>query len=502
MIELAAPAFLLAGALGALVPVALHLIRRRPRSQAALPTQRFLSPDPRARLRVGRPTDLLLLALRILLPLLAGAALARPVWHPSGRGVGEVVMLDRAAAPPEAWRFAVSEARRRVLRADGTAAGALVLFDTTAEVVDRRRVNPALFDSLAAAPPTARESRYAAALSALPAAVRGLRGADSVRVTLVTRPTWRGWSDGLGPLRRTLWPGALTLVALPDAPPASAERTASSEDAPRRVVYLTASPDSLAAYPVAAMQALGWTVTRAASSADVDALTAPPARPNLPPRTTAIAAEPDSIDRATTILAAAPVTTEAAEAIARRAQQGATVLVTAPAAPLLARLLPETRTSAGARTGGGAGGTIWFASGERISGADAISTAPSATGAAVLATWDDGSAAAVARGAGRGCVVFLSADVERGEMRLDPAYPRLFQRLADGCGAGGADAAPDAPLDAGARALLRGSGAPVLAASRVAGTGGGVPLGRRLMAAALAVALVETFFAYARRKPA
>jgi hypothetical protein len=56
----------------------------------------------------------------------------------------------------------------------------------------------------------------------------------------------------------------------------------------------------------------------------------------------------------------------------------------------------------------------------------------------------------------------------------------------------------DAPLDAGARAVLRGSGPRVVAAGAVPGSGGGVALGRWVMAAALLVALAETFFAYRR----
>jgi hypothetical protein len=43
MLTLGAPLFLLAGALAALVPLALHLIRRRPPSRSPLPTARFLS---------------------------------------------------------------------------------------------------------------------------------------------------------------------------------------------------------------------------------------------------------------------------------------------------------------------------------------------------------------------------------------------------------------------------------------------------------------------------
>ncbi|HEX6910077.1 MAG TPA: BatA domain-containing protein, partial [Longimicrobium sp.] len=69
MLTLALPGFLLAGTLAMLLPLALHLIRRRPPVRAPLPTARFLVEDPRNAVRVSRPTDLRLLALRMLLLL-------------------------------------------------------------------------------------------------------------------------------------------------------------------------------------------------------------------------------------------------------------------------------------------------------------------------------------------------------------------------------------------------------------------------------------------------
>ena len=98
MLEFARPAFLVAGALAALVPPVLHLIARRPPERAPLPTARFLRPDARTRVRVQRrPTDLLLLLLRSAFLLLLGAALAGPSWVPARAGTLEVVLLDRGA---------------------------------------------------------------------------------------------------------------------------------------------------------------------------------------------------------------------------------------------------------------------------------------------------------------------------------------------------------------------------------------------------------------------
>ena len=119
MLTLAVPAFLVAGALAMLVPLALHLIRRRPPMRAPLPTARFLAEDPRNAVRVSRPTDLPLLALRMFLLLLLGLALARPAWLPAPEGTSTVVLLDHGAAMRNAgWNAAVSEARRTLLDAE------------------------------------------------------------------------------------------------------------------------------------------------------------------------------------------------------------------------------------------------------------------------------------------------------------------------------------------------------------------------------------------------
>ena len=71
------PAFIFAGIALAALPVVLHLRARRPPERAPLPTVRFLSPDARTLLRLQRrPTDRLLMTLRIGLALALGAAFA------------------------------------------------------------------------------------------------------------------------------------------------------------------------------------------------------------------------------------------------------------------------------------------------------------------------------------------------------------------------------------------------------------------------------------------
>lgn len=466
MLTFAAPWLLLGGALAALVPLALHLIRRRPPVRAPLPTARFLSPDPRTSVRVARPADPLLLALRMLLLVLAGAALSRPAWHPARRGTADVVLLDRGlAAAGLPWRNAVAAARARLIGADGGARGALVLFGDTADVVAGRRLSPTLFDSLASRAAASPASSYSAALGAIPAAVRALPQADSVRVTLVAAPRWSAWDDGLVPLRRAVFPGAFELVDVPLPPVADGPLDSLGMTA----LYLARDP-ARATYARTALEAAGWTVRVVAPTTDAPLM------------------------GATLIVAAQPVPSALAPALRARAADGATVLVAAPAADSLRPLLGWP----GAMRPDNAAGALRFADGTRLAGAPSRLlgwTMPSVP----LATWDDGQPAAAARREGRGCVVFVGTDVETGEMTLDGAYPRALSRLARGC-EGGRAADDAAPLDAGARAVLRGRGARVVAAGAVLGAREGVPLGRWIMAAALLVALGETILAYGRRK--
>jgi hypothetical protein len=469
-----APAFLLAGGLAALVPLALHLIRRRPPSRAPLPTARFLSPDPRNAVRVARPTDLLLLALRMLLLVLAAAAFARPVWRPAARGTAFVVLLDRGAAMAggDAWPRAVAAARQRLLGPRGQALGTLVLFDSAAAIIPPSHVTPALFDSLVAARPSGSPSRIAVALRALPAAVGGVREADSMRVALVSRPRWNGWSDGMGPLRRAVWPGAIESIDLPDLDSGDSGSVADHVRA-KEAIWVADALDR-PSYAKPALEATGWRVRLATASAEA------------------------AFDNTRLIVVAAAVPSSAEAGVRRAAEAGATVLVTAPAAASLRGFIPWV----GAMRADSAGGGMWLASGPHGSGAATRVSGDAAPGAAVVASWDDGRPAAAARRLGRGCVVFAATDLERGEMTLDAAYPRLLDGLARGCeaGDGGSSIDRNAPLDAGARAVLRGTGARAVAARTVPGWGGGVPLERWAMAAALLAALAETFFAYARRR--
>ncbi len=457
MLTLGAPLFLLAGALAALIPLALHLIRRRPPSRLPLPTARFLAEDARSSIRVSHPTDRMLLAMRMLLLLLAGAALAMPRWIPAPRGTREVVLLDRSAAMKEAWSRGVAAARRTLLAPDGSARGELVLFDTSAVRVPSPRITASLFDSLAAAGPGAQAVSYPAALRSIGPVTRDLRGADSVRVTLLSALRWGGWRPGTAALRQAVWPGAINLPEILPLP----FSTMSGDSGTRTEAHVLATGTG-GRFVMPALAALGWAV----STGDL-------------PATVRV------------ILAIGP-TGEAAY-LRQRAEAGATVVVDAAGAgAAMSEWLPVRGSLSRLRNDAG---DLWLAPDLRLPGASDRTDVLAKRGARVVGAWHDGRAAVVAARLGRGCVVYVGTRLEDGDFPLSAAFPRALERVARACEPASTTDAM-LPLDAGARAILAGRGAAVVAAS---GGTGGVSFGRWLMGCALLVALAETFLAYRRR---
>ena len=466
MLTLGAPLFLLAGALAALVPLALHLIRRRPPTRSPLPTARFLSEDARSSIRVSRPTDRLLMALRMLPLLLAGAALARPSWAPAPRGTRELVLLDRGVGmrDSDAWRRAVEEARRTLLARDGSARGDLVLFDTAAVHLPQRRLAAETFDSLAAAEPSAHPASYAAALRAIHPAARGLRGADSVRVTMLSVLRWGGWGPGMAALREAAWRGA---IRLPDVASPSPPNGAATPAAAARPTAVVIASGGAGRFVVPALEATGRTARA------VDRLSAMPSDARL-------------------VVALSPVNLSAL------AEAGATVVVDATGAgSSMPNWLPVQGSPNRPRSDAG---DLWFGPDLRLPGAGVRADIRVKRGAQLLAAWDDGRPAVVAARLGKGCVVFAGTRLEDGGLPLSPAFPRALERMARACDR---ERAGDAtmPLDAGARAILAGRG-PAEVDAAAGGGAGSVALGRWLLAGALLVALAETFLAYGRRRAA
>jgi hypothetical protein len=186
----------------ALGVVALHLLSTQRPPARPLPTARFVpSSDLRAVSRTSRPTDLLLLALRVLAVLLIAAAFAQPIPDAPGPSLRRVVALEwtTAIADVEAAR-----ARAQALLGEGDA---LVVFDTAARVVPATEL-------ATLAPPTVR----GVALSPMLVAVRDAattiaRGADSLAVTVFSGFPAEAWDDATSVLRAE-WPGRVDIERL------------------------------------------------------------------------------------------------------------------------------------------------------------------------------------------------------------------------------------------------------------------------------------------------
>jgi hypothetical protein len=476
VLTFAAPAFLLAGALGVLVPLALHLIRRRPPGRVPLPTARFLAEDPRNAVRLSRPTDLPLLVLRMLLLLLVGAAFSRPAWIPAPEGTSTVVLLDRGGGvDADGWRGGLSAARQALLGPEGEARGELLLFDSAAVHVPRARVRPALFDSLLAAGPGRAPSDYAAALRAIPSATRALRGADSVTVRMISPLSRAGWSPGLATLRESAWPGSIQLTRLPMA----RDTAAVDPPAPSRRAYVVAGEGGR--FVSAALGALGYPVQV------------------IPP--TGLDASTDTVSPGSGayFVLTQPDRPTAMELVSR-ARRGTTLIVASTAvvgSGAWSSMMPwdgpfTVRPNS-------AGGTMWLGADLRIGGAAGRVEGRTAEGARTVAAWDDGRPAATALRTRAGCTVYVGTALEGGDLPFQAEYPAMLGRLARGCESP-VQTTLGQPLDSGALQVLRGRGASSIAANRL-GAAGGIAFGRWLLAAALAVALIETLLAYRRRGP-
>jgi hypothetical protein len=185
---LLAPWVFALGAALALVVVALHFLTTRRPPARVLPTARFVPvAEARAVSRASRPSDVLLLVLRVASVLLVAAAFARQVLDAPGPQVRSVVLVDVSRA------VADTAAAMDSARAQLTEGGALVPFGGG----DAARV------SLSAA--LVRGQREAA---------RVARGADSVKLVVVA-PFTQAQFDAATLSLRERWPGALTLVRVP-----------------------------------------------------------------------------------------------------------------------------------------------------------------------------------------------------------------------------------------------------------------------------------------------
>ena len=423
-----APWALLVGALAAAGLVALHLVARQRPAAYPLPTARFV-PDRRTLVsRVSqRPRDVLLLLLRVLLVLSAAAAFARPVLVPQRSARSRVLLLDRSAAVAEP---AGAARRAREIVGDGVPTRVL-LFDSAVVAL---APGAAALDSLARTAKAA--TRAVGSLSAALAAARRLGaesgvGADSVELVLVSPVTAREVDASTDSIR-ALWPGQV------------------------RLVRVAASSDS----------------------------SAPPALERDIP-------EADVLGPSLALRAVRP---------SERAASSATGIT--PSSLVAVRLLrgpPSAADSAFARSGG----TVvrWDSIASRalvpsaiVMGDDVVVAALARdslpANGVVLARWADGSAAAVERPLGSGCLREIAIGVPvAGDLPLRPAFQRIVNGLTDAC-AGTRDIAGP-PLGAAHLAALAGPASVASGAELANGVERPTPLAPWLLGVALACALAE-----------
>ena len=221
-----APGFLFASLAVAAAIIALHFIVTRQPRAAILPTARFV-PDTRATTvaPASHPSDLLLMLLRVLLVLAAGAGLAKPVLTPSRGAEARVILVDVSRSARDT--IAIRDSVRAIYRSgDG-----IVAFDSSA-----RMVAGSVGDGLGALRPTTRRGNLSAALIAALRAGSSLRDrADSLELVIVS-PFAKEEFDAATDTVRRLWPGKARLVKVaspvPDmaAAPSSLTITSASDD--------------------------------------------------------------------------------------------------------------------------------------------------------------------------------------------------------------------------------------------------------------------------------
>ena len=241
-----APLFFYAGLAVAAGALAIHFIVTRQPSSSPLPTVRFI---PVARVRVTTisrvPHDLRVLIVRMLLAIVIGAALARPVLIPARRPVARVIVVDasRSVGHIQAIRDSA-----HALLATGDA---LVVFDSAARVVTDRYV----VDTLARLTRTTRDGKLSPALIAALRAAATLRDhADSIELDVVS-PLGVSEIDGATASIRALWPGRIRMIRV----------AAAIDSAPRAGLTIESGADDAV---MIAAQAAGITIASASAGAD------------------------------------------------------------------------------------------------------------------------------------------------------------------------------------------------------------------------------------------
>ena len=207
-----APAFLVAAGIVAAGVVALHFLSTREPDTDLLPTVRFVPRAPvQATTITVRFTDPWLLVLRVLLILLLGAALARPLIHPFAQPVSRITVVDVSRAVGSPGELADSA----LGYVEGAAA--VVFFDDEA-----REIEDGAVDSLESLRGAARWDRAprgslsTALIAALRIASRLRDGTDSLQLVVIS-PFAQEERDAATEEIRALWPGRIDTVRVAGA---------------------------------------------------------------------------------------------------------------------------------------------------------------------------------------------------------------------------------------------------------------------------------------------
>jgi len=417
-----------AGAVSGAV-IALHILASKNPRVTPLPTARFIPDLPlRATARALRLSDVLLLALRVAMVMLAGLAFARPVLTGARRAVGRVVMVDRSGHDRE-YAGAADSAARYYANGD-----VLIAFDSAAHRLRGDDVQGALAERSSSAPP---RGSLSAALAAGMRAASQLRGdADSVELVVISPFASDEWDAATGAIRAS-WPGRVRLVrvASSDAGPAPVSidvRGGSLDDPVRAAVELLPHADTLSKRTRFVRLDRG-----APSSGDT----------TWAKTGGAFVRWPASIDSSG--WAARARSDTAGGVIASGGERNAVVVST----------FVRTVTPAAGR---------------------------------VIARWTDGAPAATERTLGVGCVRDVAIPLPRaGDLALRESARRLVAALAEPCGGG--RGIPGYASDS-ALAQLRGSGPLVATRALETRTAASGRLATWLLAAALALLILEPLF--------
>ena len=436
-----APWFLLAAVAVAAAIVALHFIVTRQPRAALLPTARFVPDTPATTVAPARrPSDLLLMFLRVLVVLAAGAGLAKPVVTARRGAMARVILVDVSRSLRD------SMAIRDSVRALYRNGDALVLFDSSTRVV-AGDISAAI-DSLR---PTTRRGNLSAALIAALRAGSGVRDrADSIELVLVS-PFAREELDAATDSIRNLWKGKVRLVRL--AEPAT-------ESATPTELSISAEPsDPLnVTIPLARERVTGNGKQETGNGKRVTSSDGQ--------QTTANAL----IDRA-------PVQS-------RRRSTDAGVLIAWPASsrPRFAAQRPTIDTIGGV-----------------ISGEEAVVAAferrwryppDSLQGGEVVARWVDGEPAAIEKSEGQGCVRSVAIPVTPvGDLAIRNEFVRLVSSLSRPC----VRVTSSIPADPALVSRLEGKGGLAPREAFHPATDAKSPLAPWLFALALAAAIAELF---------